>query len=64
VHQMGGIEVDGLRAAFDLPERFVPVTVTAIGTVADPSQLDEKAAERETAPRQRLALDELVLVKE
>ncbi|MFJ6172227.1 nitroreductase family protein [Curtobacterium sp. NPDC092190] len=64
VHQMAGIDAEGLRAAFDLPERFLPYTVTAIGTVADPSQLDEKAAEREVAPRTRLPLDEVVLVKE
>jgi nitroreductase len=64
VHQLGGIDVDGLRTAFGLQDRFLPVTVTAIGTVADPSQLDEKAAERETAERTRLPLDEIVLVKE
>jgi nitroreductase len=64
LHQMGGIEVDGLRAAFDLPERFVPVTVTAIGTVAHPSQLDEQAAARETAERTRLPLAELVLARD
>lgn len=64
VHQMAGIDTEGLRAAFDLPARFLPYTVTAIGTVADPSQLDEKAAEREVAPRTRLPLDEVVLVKE
>jgi nitroreductase len=64
VHQMAGIDAEGLRAAFDLPERFLPYTVTAIGTVADPSQLDDKAAEREVAPRTRLPLDEVVLVKE
>jgi nitroreductase len=64
VHQMAGIEVDGLRAAFDLPERYLPVTVTAIGTVASPDQLDEKTAARETAERTRLPLDEVVLVKE
>ncbi len=64
VHQMAGIDAQGLRAAFDLPERFQPFTVTAIGTVAHPSQLDEKAAAREVAPRTRLPLDEVVLVKE
>jgi len=64
LHQMGGIDVDGVRAAFDLPARLVPVTVTAIGTVAHPSRLDEKAAARETAPRTRLPLDEIVLVRE
>jgi hypothetical protein len=40
------------------------VTVTAIGTVASPDQLDEKTAARETAERTRLPLDEVVLVKE
>jgi len=64
VHQMAGIDAQGLRAAFELPERFQPFTVTAIGTVAHPSQLDEKAAAREVAPRTRLPLDEVVLVKE
>ena len=34
VHQMAGIDAAGLAAAFGLPERFVPFTVTAIGTVA------------------------------
>ncbi|QKS12495.1 nitroreductase family protein [Curtobacterium sp. Csp1] len=64
VHQMAGIDAEGLRAAFDLPERFRPYTVTAIGTVADPAQLGDQAAEREVAPRTRLPLDEVVLVKE
>ncbi|GAA3333169.1 nitroreductase family protein [Curtobacterium sp. C1] len=64
VHQMAGIDAEGLRAAFDLPERFLPYTVTAIGTVADPAQLGDQAAEREVAPRTRLPLDEVVLVKE
>ncbi|MCJ1714114.1 nitroreductase family protein [Curtobacterium sp. VKM Ac-2922] len=64
VHQMAGIDAEGLRAAFDLPERFLPYTVTAIGTVAHPDQLDDKAAEREVAPRTRIPLDQVVLVKE
>lgn len=64
VHQMAGIDAAGIAAAFGMSDRFVPFTVTAIGTVADPSQLDEKAAEREVAPRTRLPLDEVVLVKE
>ncbi|RDH98562.1 nitroreductase [Curtobacterium sp. AG1037] len=64
VHQMAGIDAEGLRAAFDLPERFRPYTVTAIGTVTDPAQLGDQAAEREVAPRTRLPLDEVVLVKE
>src|ERR1700712_1065843 len=34
VHQMGGIEVAGLRETFGLDERWEPVTVTALGVVA------------------------------
>jgi nitroreductase len=63
-HQMAGIEVDGLRAAFDLPERLLPVTVTAIGVVDSADKLPEKLAERETATRTRLPLDELVLARD
>ncbi|MBF4575762.1 nitroreductase family protein [Frondihabitans sp. VKM Ac-2883] len=61
VHQMAGIEVDGLRSAFDLPARLLPVTVSAVGVVAPADQLPEKLAERETLPRTRLELDSLVL---
>jgi nitroreductase len=64
VHQMGGIDLDGLRRRFAVPERLVPVTVTAIGVVADASRLDEKLAAREVQPRERRPLDELVLVAE
>ncbi|GAA2750969.1 nitroreductase family protein [Amnibacterium kyonggiense] len=63
-HPMGGIDVAGLQAEFDLPERFLPVTVTAVGTVASPDLLPEKYRERETAVRTRLPLDELVLVRD
>lgn len=64
VHQMGGIDVDRLRQHFALPPRFVPMTVTAIGTVAPAHLLDERTAARETAPRSRLALDEVVLARD
>jgi nitroreductase len=63
-HPMGGIEVDALRSEFGLPERFVPITVTAVGTVGSPDLLPEKYRERETAERTRLPLDELVLARD
>lgn len=63
-HQMAGFQVDGIRAAFDLPERFLPVTVTAIGVVDSADKLPEQLAERETATRTRLSLDELVLARD
>jgi nitroreductase len=63
-HPMGGIEVADLRREFDLPEHFLPITVTAIGTAASPDLLPEKYRERETAARNRLPLDELVLARD
>src|ERR1700712_4000926 len=60
VHQMGGIEVEGLREAFGLDERWDPVTVTALGLVASADELpDEKTRARELAPRTRKPLDEI-----
>lgn len=62
-HQMGGIEVAKLVSSFELPEGYVPVTVTAIGRGGSLELLDEKARERELAERTRLELGELVLAR-
>jgi nitroreductase len=64
VHQMGGFEAAGLREAFNIDERFEPVSVAAIGVLASPDALPEQLREREVAPRIRKPLDELVLVNE
>ena len=61
-HQMGGFVADGLRAAFEIPERFAPISVTALGTLGEPDALPEPLREREVAPRVRIALDEILLV--
>ncbi|QJA00161.1 MULTISPECIES: nitroreductase family protein [unclassified Leifsonia] len=62
VHQMGGFDVDALRSAFDIEERFVPTSVSAIGILGDPEALPDPLRERELAPRSRAALDEIVVV--
>ena len=62
VHQMGGFDVDALRSAFDIEERFVPTSVSAIGILGDPDALPDPLRERELAPRSRAALDEIVVV--
>lgn len=64
VHPMGGIDVPGLQRAFDLPARFLPITVVAVGLVAHPELLPERYRERESAERTRLPLSELVLIDE
>jgi nitroreductase len=62
VHQMGGILADQLRESFGLDERFVPVSVAALGVLGSPDSLDEKTRERELAPRTRRPLDQSVIV--
>ena len=63
VHQMGGIEVDGLRTAFGIAEGLEPISVTALGVLGTPEALaSDVLREREVAPRSRRPLDELVLV--
>jgi len=64
VHQMGGFDAEGLRTAFSFDERFEPVSVAAVGTLASPDALPDSLREREVAPRTRLPLSELVLVSE
>ncbi|MCI0157192.1 nitroreductase family protein [Leifsonia shinshuensis] len=61
-HQMGGFDPAGLRAAFDLDERFVPVSVTAVGMLGDVDALPAPLRERELAPRTRNALDDILVV--
>jgi nitroreductase len=63
-HQMAGVEWDKIVAAFDLAENLKPMTVTAVGVVAPADRLVEALAEREVAPRDRLPLSELVLVRD
>ncbi|TQL47089.1 nitroreductase [Homoserinimonas aerilata] len=62
VHQMGGILVDGLRAAFGLDETLRPLSVTALGVLGGPELLtNEVLREREVQPRSRRPLDELII---
>ena len=62
-HQMAGVQWDKVVAAFDLTENLKPLVITAVGTVDAAEKLPEALAERETAERTRLPLEELVLVR-
>jgi len=61
VHQMGGFDPTGLVAAFDLAEGFVPISVTAIGTLDPSAPLPDFLHERERAPRVRRPLAESLI---
>ena len=63
-HQMGGVDRDGLAAAFGLGARYRVLSVTAVGRIGDPAQLPEQLREREAAPRQRKTLEDIVLARD
>lgn len=60
VHTMGGIEVERVREAYEVPAGVEPLVVLAVGRQGDLSVLDEKTRRRELE-RSRRPLSELVL---
>ena len=63
VHQMIGIEPDRVRELYAVPEGVEPLTALAIGVAGEAAALPDKLRERETAPRTRKALTELVFAE-
>ena len=57
-HPMAGFDVDGSRAAFDIPGNVVPLMVIAVGSLGDYSRASAEIAERDALPRHRLPLEE------
>jgi nitroreductase len=60
-HQMAGFDAAEASKSFGLPASITPLVVIAIGTQAPAEQLEGILLERETAPRQRKELSEIVL---
>ena len=60
-HQMGGFDAVGAAQRFAFSTGLTPVVVVAVGQHDPAAVLPEALAARETAPRTRLPLDELVL---
>lgn len=58
-HQMGGFSAEQLRASFQVPERFTPMAVIAIGHPGDPMELPEDKRRSHYAERSRRALSEV-----
>lgn len=58
-HPMAGFDVDGARAAFDLPAAVRPLMVVAVGSLGDYSAADPQIAERDAKPRARRPLAEV-----
>lgn len=60
-HVMTGIDFAGLHKMLELPDELRVLCVLAIGKAAPADRLEGGALERETAPRTRHSLDEIVL---
>ncbi|MCX6482342.1 MAG: nitroreductase family protein [Mycobacterium sp.] len=58
-HPMAGFDVDGSRAAFDIPGTVLPLMVIAVGSLGDYSRISAEIAERDALARHRLPLDEI-----
>lgn len=60
-HPMAGFDADGAREAFAIPAGVRPLMVIAVGSLGDYAQVDDKIAERDGRPRERLPLEQIVL---
>jgi nitroreductase len=61
-HQMAGFDQDAARKVFEIPDNYAIGAVIALGYQGEPSALhDQQLVERETAPRTRRPLSEIVL---
>lgn len=58
-HPMAGFDIEGARAAFDIPAPVRPLMVIAVGSLADYGTVSDDVAERDSRPRERLPLDEI-----
>ncbi len=59
-HQMAGFDRDAAQEEFAVPSAFEPLVVIAVGAQATGDTLPERLQEKESAPRSRKPLDELV----
>lgn len=60
-HQMGGFDHDAARKVFQVPENYALGSVMALGYQDDPRALgNEELIKRETTPRERKPLNEIV----
>jgi nitroreductase len=61
VHQMGGFDTAAVQTEFGLDDSLTPVVVLAIGRRDSAADLPEPLAARETAPRSRHQVTDLLL---
>ncbi len=62
-HPMAGFDVDGARAAFNIPERVRPLMLIAVGSLADYRTVSDDIADRDGRPRERLPVGEVAFAR-
>ena len=60
-HQMTGFDKESAQQAVSMPSDLKAVVVVAVGKQDAPEKLPQPVAAREVAPRERLALSEIVM---
>ncbi|CAN5301398.1 nitroreductase family protein [soil metagenome] len=61
VHPMAGFDTAGARDAFDLGDGLRPLAIMAVGTLSDYTDVPDEIAERDSRPRARQPLGDIVL---
>ena len=59
-HPMAGFDVEGSRAAFGIPAEVRPIAMIAVGVLGDYEQAPPEIVERDSIPRARLPLAQIV----
>lgn len=59
-HPMTGFSVDAVKENYEVPQGYEPIAAAAVGYEGDPGILPPELKERETAPRERRAVDDFV----
>jgi hypothetical protein len=61
VHQMGGYDVEGARETLEIPTRYEPAAMMALGYKGDRKQLPDEVAAREDKERTRMELSKFLV---
>lgn len=59
-HPMAGFDAAGAQQVFSIPEGVRPLAVVAVGRLGDYATAPPEIAERDTMPRERLPLEQIV----
>ncbi|SJM68006.1 nitroreductase family protein [Gulosibacter sp. 10] len=61
VHQMTGFDADAIAERFPLPAGYQPYTVIAVGVHSTDESIPEKIRDRDSGPRERQGVDDILL---